>query len=573
MFTDEKEDEFRTPHQSQWPKWTLPGYLNYYVQKHGNGHGASAAPQRVDPMFAAGTEGKPKAQHAFLDPKQNASIPSSEEPVGSTPQNYTTETDPWYTNVGDVPQEPEAPKKQETTPRASHVAKDAIPPTAYDPSSESAGEEEIDDDEEWIYPTIPSGLRYERYLKTSKSLADKIGSVKLLVQPSFALKPMIEEAVVPSKAIKSTYACYVRKVTSYIAVWSGYIPMKLLRRYRLKDDADWIRLYNHCLLVAQLKNAHLYLRAKDLAALCGVLPEVDVVSPILKQLTSQRFLNDAAGSPQVSSGIRTAATGLFTDFDVVRTSNSRNRINTQSALSDQFAWANIHHVATEIKSDKFECQCLEVIADAAEYVEQLWKRSEEVKAGTSIHIWLSFNEFVHWSRDGASSHFSFEETLIKDIVSALADLVSSSFGPVFVSLCSSSNFFHGDEMPMGETAKKIAIELARVGVPVTHNSALWSECANFINYKSEAINPKSAESTSSNLDQWDSFAAFACLDKFLFREKMLYCYMHVSLEMPPLTSSKASWRVYRWMLCLLSPHPKSSSPSLPCNVKGSQLRR
>ena len=415
-------------------------------------------------------------------------------------------------------------KEEELSPKVKRIAKEALPPMACDPSSESAGEEEIDDDEDWVYPPVQTGLRYERYLRTSKPLADGTNSIKLLAQPSFALKPMMEEAVIPSKTTMSTYACYVRKVTSFIACWSGCIPMRISRQYRRKDDSEWIRLYNYCISEANLKNAHLFLKAKDLAALCGVLSNVEEIQPIIKKLTSQRFLNSAAssssGSTEVSSGVRLASTGLFTDFDIVRTSNARNRINMQSALGDQFAWANIHHVSVEDKGEKSDCRCLEVIAIASDFVDNLSKRSDEVKAGASIHIWLSFADFVFWSRDGVNSRFSFDETRVKDIVLALSKLICNSFAPVFVNLCSCSDFFHGD-MQMEKVVKRVAAELSKVGVPVTHNPAMWSECANFINYKREAINPKSTDSHSSVGEQWDSFAAFACIDKFLFREKML----------------------------------------------------
>ena len=69
---------------------------------------------------------------------------------------------------------------------------------------------------------------------------------------------------------------------------------------------------------------------------------------------------------------------------------------------------------------------------------------------------------------------------------------------------------------------RIVIELAKVGVPVSHNPLMWSECSNFIDYNMNAVNPKSIENPSSDGDCWDNNAAFACLDKFLFREKMLY---------------------------------------------------
>lgn len=65
-------------------------------------------------------------------------------------------------------------------------------------------------------------------------------------------------------------------------------------------------------------------------------------------------------------------------------------------------------------------------------------------------------------------------------------------------------------------------KLAKVGVPVSHNPLMWSECSNFIDYNMNAVNPKSIENPSSDGDCWDNNPAFACLDKFLFREKMLY---------------------------------------------------
>ncbi len=403
----------------RWPKWTIPGYLNYYDQKYGGGSSANAGPQKVEPSLAAGPSGMPNAQSAFADPRQQSSFPSSKEPVGSTPYHYSIKTGPWFINMTTgVPfKEDETVKEEESSPKVRRIAREAIPPMAHDPTSESAGEEEIDDDEDWIYPPIQAGLRYDWYLRTSKALASHIGSIKVLVQPSFALKPMMEEAVIPSKAIKSTYSCYVREVTSYIASWSGCIPMRVLRRYRKKDDCEWIKLYHYCISEANLKNTHLYLKAKDQATLCGVLSNMGDVKPIIKSLTSQRFLNSAAssssGSAEVSSGIRVANTGLFTDFDINRASKAKNRINMQGALCDQFAWANIHHVSVEDKSERFEFRCLEVVAQAADYAESLSKRSDDVKAGSSIHIWLSFAEFVSWSRDGINSRFSFDETVVR----------------------------------------------------------------------------------------------------------------------------------------------------------------
>ena len=133
-----------------------------------------------------------------------------------------------------------------------------VPPMAYDPGSESAGEDTILPDDEWRYPTLPDGIRYERFKRSNKNLADRIGSIKLLAQSGFLFKPMVEEAVVPVSH-KSTFSCYLRKVTSYIISWSGCVTMKTLRGYKRRNDEDWIRLYNYCIAKSHLRQTHLYL--------------------------------------------------------------------------------------------------------------------------------------------------------------------------------------------------------------------------------------------------------------------------------------------------------------------------
>ena len=527
-FDDQGRDEFPTPPRARWPQWTIPGYLNYYDQKYGVNVNTATAPQKVEPMSATGTSGTPNVQQAFAAASQGASAAAPSVPPWRDPTQYTVENDPWFIKIttGVPYKEEEEDRKEDIPPKIQQIARDAIPPMAYDPATESAGEEDININEDWIFPPVQDGLRYERYRRTAKPSTRGAGYIKLLAQPSFSLKPMIEEAVVPSTSTMSTYSCYLRKVTSYVACWSGCIPLKVLRRYRKRDDVEWIKLYNYCMSEATLRNTHLFLKARDFAALCGILPSSDKLQAAVKKLTSQRFLNNVASSTsdstEASSGVRLANTGLFTDFEIVKTSNTRNKINIQSALGDQFAWANIHHVSVEEKNPKFECRCLEVIAKASEYVESLSKRGDDAKAGTSIHIWFSFAEYVQWSKNGVNSTFFIDDERVKSIAKALSGLVCNSFAPIFVSLCSCSDFFHGDEMQLGKIMRRIASELTKLGAPVTHNPAMWSEIANFIDYRRVTINPTSIDTTTNVGEPWDSSAAFACIDKFLFREKMLF---------------------------------------------------
>ena len=108
---------------------------------------------------------------------------------------------------------------------------------------------------------------------------------------------MIEESVVTKQGVfKSTYSCYLRKVTSYIVAWTGCISIRILRGHRRKNDDDWIRLYNYCLRQTGLDQSHLFLPTQEVAALCGALSDPNTVKALLKPVTSSTFLNQDATS-------------------------------------------------------------------------------------------------------------------------------------------------------------------------------------------------------------------------------------------------------------------------------------
>ena len=286
QFSNENHlEEFPTPDPNYWPFWSRPGYLQYYMSNHKRPVAPKAMPRKAEPLVFRG------CLHAFFDPRFNVGAPSSSNQQGSGPTawTYTRETDPWanYGNATGDSNESTLTRPTEQPTTVDHV----VPPMAYDPTSESADEDDALPEDEWIYPNIPNPLRYEKYLKTSLTLADRIGTVKLLAQRGFVLKPMIEEAIVPSKATMSTYSSYLRKVTSYVASWTGCVSMRLLRSYRRKSDTEWIRLYNFCMQKTHLGQTHMYLGTKELAALCGVLEgNEQAIRIAFKPIISQRFL-------------------------------------------------------------------------------------------------------------------------------------------------------------------------------------------------------------------------------------------------------------------------------------------
>lgn len=150
---------------------------------------------------------------------------------------------------------------------------------------------------------------------------------------------------------------------------------------------------------------HLYFGARELAALCGLLSGDEeeiksVVRPVVKKGFLNQIATSAASSVNVSGNIRPTNTGLFTDFNIEKKSDQRNITDIQTALSEQFGWSNLHHDAVYGEFEargKQKHRCLEAIHRAQKFAEELVGKEDEVQSGSSIHIWLSFHEFVIWS--------------------------------------------------------------------------------------------------------------------------------------------------------------------------------
>ena len=192
-------------------------------------------------------------------------------------------------------------------------------------------------------------------------------------------------------------------------------------------------------------------------------------------------------------------------------------------LDHHFYWTSLHHyVAPELPPRSSSSRCVQAVKKATEFANNLSDADDATQAGASIHIWISFTEYVTWNKQKTAAAFSFNGFHEDTFIDALCNLVRESPVPVFVSFCTASEFHHGGEMQMERTIEKLAIELSRSGVAISTNRLMWLECSNFTDAMFRAMNPKLLKPTGDADDQWNRNAAFACLDKALFREKMLY---------------------------------------------------
>ena len=524
-------DEFIVPPLDQWPKWTRPELMSMYMSRFGIRPEPKSRPAKVEPFVASGTTDT-SDQHDFLKNLQAQQNQSSSSRAGQ-PGFYDPKDDVWLhgvnfeTSVKEEPTENKEKKEEQTAPKVATFRKADIPPLAFDPYTESGGEEEVAEEDEWTFPRVPDKLMYENYPRIGPGIIGKVGTIKLLVQPSFEMKPMIEEAVIPKPDVfKSTYSCYLRKVTSYIVAWTACISHRMLRSYGGKGDDDWIRFYNYCLQQTGLGQSHLFLETRAIAALCDALENPEAIRATLKPVTSSTFLNQAAtssiNSHAASGSIRVTTTGLFTDFNIIRKSNKRNTLGIQSVLGDHFYWTSLHHFAAEEIVRPHLFRCIHAVNKATEFASWLSRADEATQVGASIHLWISFAEYVTWNTQGTAAAFSFNGFHEEAFLNSLCTLVRESPVPVFVSFCTASEFHHGGELQMERTVEKMAVELSRSGVATSTNRLMWLECSNFTDAKLHAMNPKTTKPTGDADDQWNRNAAFACLDKALFREKMLY---------------------------------------------------
>ena len=264
-----------------------------------------------------------------------------------------------------------------------------------------------------------------------------------------------------------------------------------------------------------------------MAALCDQLKNPEAIRATIKPVTSSTFLNQAATSSvdshAISGNIRVTTTGLFTDFEIQRKSNKGNTLGIQSVLDHHFYWTSLHHyVAPELPPRSSSSRCVQAVKKATELANNLSDADEATQAGASIHIWISFTEYVTWNKQKTAAAFSFNGFHEDSFIDALCNLVRESPVPVFVSFCTASEFHHGGEMQMERTIEKLAVELSRSGVAISTNRLMWLECSNFTDAMFRAMSPKLLKPTGDVDDQWNRNAAFACLDKALFREKMLY---------------------------------------------------
>ena len=157
-------------------------------------------------------------------------------------------------------------------------------------------------------------------------------------------------------------------------------------------------------------------------------------------------------------------------------------------IGDNFSWNRLHHCAIEEKKHLHKARCLHAIKEAIKLAGKISEAAADIKAGASIHIWISFAEFVIWNRSNSETTFVFNEMIVGDLKDLLCSLIRDSCVPVFVGFCTASDFHHGGEMQM-ESVDKFSFELARAGVAVSLNQQMWSECANFTEAGYKPKNP------------------------------------------------------------------------------------
>ena len=197
--------------------------------------GFGRGPRRKDERYSAGASSS-GPRHAQPPPK--AGPPPPPQPK---------------TRPKPQPKEPPRPKK----PAHSNLSlTNTPPPVMFSESSLSADEDEglIVETNEWIYPNVKLvGRKMKTY--TRPMFKEENTKVIIVLHTDQSDEPcgMYDEGLVPqndARELVTEWEVLLRRTTIYLCAWSDGIP-KILRKYILKGNAEWVKLYRYIWLKSQ----------------------------------------------------------------------------------------------------------------------------------------------------------------------------------------------------------------------------------------------------------------------------------------------------------------------------------
>ena len=369
------------------------------------------------------------------------------------------------------------------------------PPVMFSESSLSADEDEgvATETNEWSYPDLRlAGRKVKTYSRPMFKDESRKIVITLYVNTFDEPCGMYDEGIIPRQVATSLvteWEILLRRTTIYLCAWAnGIVDPKVLRKYILKGNPEWVKLYR-------------YIWLKSQANYLGVFP------------TPKTFA--LAKEPVTMLMVRTERTIIISDLPLYWKATSSGIRNDIASITQSWGWNSVQQYAPEDYNSKvkyLEQPCNHV----AKLIENATKEDELEEA--AIHIWVSMTDIIDYANaPGNSVSFPSKEAsteLSSYFISCFQSIADAGKrkNPIIVNINANGEFLNCDDaIKFKRVSKSIASDLRSEGFMVTWGGPLWKELFPFID----------AHGKIRSKNNPDKMVAVGALEKQLFREKTI----------------------------------------------------
>ena len=395
------------------------------------------------------------------------------------------------------------------------------PPVMFSESSLSADEDEgvATETNEWSYPDLRlAGRKVKTYSRPMFKDESRKIVITLYVNTFDEPCGMYDEGIIPRQVATSLvteWEILLRRTTIYLCAWAnGIVDPKVLRKYILKGNPEWVKLYRYIWLKSQANYLGVFPTPKTFALATCTSHEAD--ETCRNKLRAETQLPPAkAKEPVTMLMVRTERTIIISDLPLYWKATSSGIRNDIASITQSWGWNSVQQYAPEDYNSKvkyLEQPCNHV----AKLIENATKEDELEEA--AIHIWVSMTDIIDYANaPGNSVSFPSKEAsteLSSYFISCFQSIADAGKrkNPIIVNIHANGEFLNCDDaIKFKRVSKSIASDLRSEGFMVTWGGPLWKELFPFID----------AHGKIRSKNNPDKMVAVGALEKQLFREKTI----------------------------------------------------
>ena len=422
---------------------------------------------------------------------------------------------------------PSAPPPSSEPPRSKKPVHSNLklpsppPPVMFSEGSLSADEDEgvATETNEWSYPNVRlAGRKVKTYSRPM--FKDESRKIIITLHVNTFDEPcgMYDEGIVPKQEASSLvteWEILLRRTTIYLCAWAnGIVDPKVLRRYILKGNPEWVRLYRFIWLKSQANYLGVFPTPKTFALATCTSHTAD--ENCRNRLRAETLLPPAkAKEPVEMLMVRRERTIIISDIPLYWKATSSGARNDIASVIQVSGWNSVQQYAPEDYNSKvnyLEQPCNHV----AKLIGSATKEDELEEA--AIHIWVSMTDIVDYAKaSGNSVSFPSKEASKElsnyfiNCFQVIAD-AGKKKNPIIVNINANGEFLNCDEViKFMRVSKSIASDLRSEGYMVTWGGPMWKELFPFIDAHGRIRSKNNPE----------KMVAVGALEKQLYREKTI----------------------------------------------------